>query len=170
MARLVEYVVLSEFDIDKGSTCRHQYPTDVPGYEPSFFAENMLPEGAHNHKEDWTVFFLNRDSDDAELSGVTVYFFNKTVNDWRLAWHETDGESTLAFQQYTIRVRSHVHSGRSFEIPIHGGLQYTSLTPTFVSVYCPDGRAVGLLFKSEADLGRFKAFIPPTLLPAAEAA
>jgi hypothetical protein len=24
MAKMIEYVVLAEFDIDKGSTCRHQ--------------------------------------------------------------------------------------------------------------------------------------------------
>ena len=46
--RIVEYVLLAEFDIDKGSTLREAYPQRVPGYDDSHFAEIMLPEGAHN--------------------------------------------------------------------------------------------------------------------------
>lgn len=43
------------------STVRHAYPTSVPGVSDDWFAEHMLPEGAHNHALDWTVMFLNRD-------------------------------------------------------------------------------------------------------------
>lgn len=43
------------------STVRHSYPGRVPGVEDDWFAEHMLPEGAHNHPLDWTVMFLNRD-------------------------------------------------------------------------------------------------------------
>ncbi len=43
------------------STVRHAYPTPVPGISNDWFAEHMLPEGAHNHTMDWTVMFLNRD-------------------------------------------------------------------------------------------------------------
>ena len=46
--RLVEYVLLAEFDIDKGSTLRSAYPSRVVGYDDSVFAEIMLPEGVHN--------------------------------------------------------------------------------------------------------------------------
>lgn len=44
----------------KKSTVRHTYPNKVPGVEDDWFAEHMLPEGAHNHALDWTVMFLNR--------------------------------------------------------------------------------------------------------------
>ncbi|CAN0444908.1 unnamed protein product, partial [Hapterophycus canaliculatus] len=43
------------------STVRHAYPSSVPGVSDDWFAEHMLPEGAHNHALDWTVMFLNRD-------------------------------------------------------------------------------------------------------------
>ena len=57
---LCEHIILAEFDIDTGSTVRHKYPASVPGYADDWFAEYMLPEGAHNHALDWTVMFLNK--------------------------------------------------------------------------------------------------------------
>eukprot|EP01031_Cornospumella_fuschlensis_P031351 gene31351-37889_t len=57
---LVDFVLLAEFDIDTGSTLRHQYPTSIPGYKADWFAEHMLPEGAHNRTTDYTYIFLNR--------------------------------------------------------------------------------------------------------------
>ena len=63
MSRLCEFVLASEFDIDKGSTLRHAHPSEVPGYEKSYFAETMLPEGAHQWEEDWTTFLLNRNGE-----------------------------------------------------------------------------------------------------------
>jgi Docking domain of Afi1 for Arf3 in vesicle trafficking len=58
--KLVDHIILAEFDIDTGSTVRHKYPCPVPGYKDDWFAEYMLPEGAHNHSLDWTVMFLNK--------------------------------------------------------------------------------------------------------------
>ncbi len=58
--RLVDYVLVAEFDIDTGSTLRHQYPTNIPHYKADWFAEHMLPEGAHNRDVDYTYIFLNR--------------------------------------------------------------------------------------------------------------
>jgi hypothetical protein len=49
---LVEYILLAEFDIDKGSIIQHCYPShdimDKETYTADYFANNMLPEGAHN--------------------------------------------------------------------------------------------------------------------------
>ena len=59
---LVDYVVLAEFDIDTGSTVRHQFPSPIPGYSEDYFANNMLPEGAHNRDSDHTYLLLNRNS------------------------------------------------------------------------------------------------------------
>lgn len=66
--RLVDYLLAAEFDIDKGSCLRLGYPAVPPDYEDSFFAEIMLPEGAHNHPEDTTYFFLNRPSSVADAA------------------------------------------------------------------------------------------------------
>ena len=57
---IVSYILVSEFDILKGSTLRASYPNSIPNYENNFFSNLMLPEGAHHHEEDTTVFFLNR--------------------------------------------------------------------------------------------------------------
>jgi hypothetical protein len=59
-APAVSYILIATFDIDKGSTLTDSYPTNIGGYEDNTLAELMLPEGAHNRKEDWTYFFLNR--------------------------------------------------------------------------------------------------------------
>ena len=59
---VIEYIVLSEFDIDTGSTVRHQYPISNPYCTEDWLAEHMLPEGVHNREEDWTYMFLNRES------------------------------------------------------------------------------------------------------------
>lgn len=59
-AELCNYIVLSEFDVDTGSTVRHQYPEKIEGVTEDWLAEHMLPEGAHNRDEDATYIFLNR--------------------------------------------------------------------------------------------------------------
>src|SRR5688572_30423040 len=66
----VSYVLLAEFDIDKGSGIAFQYPQPT-GEDTQYLilkvlfyfrllAEMMLPDGAHKRDEDWTVFFLGR--------------------------------------------------------------------------------------------------------------
>ncbi|BGP31722.1 hypothetical protein JCM10296v2_003496 [Rhodotorula toruloides] len=55
----VEYVLLAEFDIDQGSVLRHQYPCST-GTDEHLLAEHMLPDGAHDRPEDWTVFYLGQ--------------------------------------------------------------------------------------------------------------
>ncbi|GAA5830718.1 hypothetical protein JCM11251_001053 [Rhodosporidiobolus azoricus] len=58
-ARMVEYVLLAEFDIDQGSVLKHQWPAKT-GCDEHLLAEHMLPDGAHDRAEDWTVFYLNQ--------------------------------------------------------------------------------------------------------------
>lgn len=41
---------------------RSIYPKDIPGYRKDWFADYMLPEGAHNRDLDYTYIFLNRNS------------------------------------------------------------------------------------------------------------
>ena len=63
--RHVEYILLASFDIDKGPTMEHQYPGAISGDE-NMLAELMLPDGAHLRSEDWTIFFLHKDTTDEE--------------------------------------------------------------------------------------------------------
>jgi len=39
----------------------HQYPGAISGDE-GMLAELMLPDQVHNRKEDWTIFFLHKDT------------------------------------------------------------------------------------------------------------
>lgn len=43
----------------------HQYPGAISGDE-NMLAELMLPDGAHLRSEDWTIFFLHKDTTDEE--------------------------------------------------------------------------------------------------------
>lgn len=55
------FVLLAEFDIDKGSVLREQYPSPTQIKETSL-AEIMLPEGAHLRDTDWTAFHVFKKS------------------------------------------------------------------------------------------------------------
>ncbi|KAJ2647324.1 hypothetical protein IWW40_004799 [Coemansia sp. RSA 1250] len=61
--RNVEYILLAEFDIDRGAILKHQYPRPT-GADDSHLAELMLPDGAHARESDWTMFFLNQKTPD----------------------------------------------------------------------------------------------------------
>ncbi|CED83201.1 Arf3-interacting protein 1, N-terminal domain [Phaffia rhodozyma] len=54
------FILVAEFDIDQGSIIKHQYPYPVTQADNHVLAELMLPDGAHLHKEDHTVFYLNQ--------------------------------------------------------------------------------------------------------------
>lgn len=72
------FVLLAEFDIDRGSTLAHVYPTPdlVQGHDDHALAELMLPDGAHARSEDWTTFFLPDKTPDAQASAPLTYVLN----------------------------------------------------------------------------------------------
>ncbi|ORX54605.1 spindle pole body interacting protein [Hesseltinella vesiculosa] len=55
----VQYILLAEFDIDKGASLTYQYPKET-GTDEHVLSELMLPDGAHLRSEDWTIFCLNQ--------------------------------------------------------------------------------------------------------------
>jgi len=57
----VEYILVASFDIDKGPVMEHQYPVAITGDE-HMLAELMLPDQAHVRNQDWTIFFLHKDT------------------------------------------------------------------------------------------------------------
>lgn len=63
--RHVEYILVASFDIDTGSVMEHQYPAPIGGDE-HMLAELMLPDQTHLRSQDWTVFFLHKDSSPEE--------------------------------------------------------------------------------------------------------
>ncbi|KAI8338870.1 docking domain of Afi1 for Arf3 in vesicle trafficking-domain-containing protein [Chlamydoabsidia padenii] len=66
----VQYILLAEFDIDKGASLTYQYPKET-GTDEHILSELMLPDGAHLRAEDWTIFCLNQMIPDPEKEQVT---------------------------------------------------------------------------------------------------
>jgi IMP dehydrogenase/GMP reductase len=56
---------VAAFDIDKGPTMEHQFPVAITGDE-HMLAELMLPDQAHVRNQDWTIFFLHKDTSQEE--------------------------------------------------------------------------------------------------------
>ncbi|OAA50438.1 hypothetical protein NOR_00888 [Metarhizium rileyi] len=61
----VEYILVASFDIDRGPVMEHQYPVAITGDE-NMLAELMLPDQAHARNQDWTMFFLHKDTSQEE--------------------------------------------------------------------------------------------------------
>lgn len=61
----VEYILVASFDIDKGPIMEHQYPVAITGDE-NMLAELMMPDQAHVRNQDWTIFFLHKDTSQEE--------------------------------------------------------------------------------------------------------
>jgi hypothetical protein len=61
----VEYILVASFDIDRGPIMEHQYPVAITGDE-HMLAELMLPDQAHVRNQDWTMFFLHKDTSQDE--------------------------------------------------------------------------------------------------------
>lgn len=61
----MEYILVASFDIDRGPVMEHQYPVAITGDE-NMLAELMLPDQAHARNQDWTIFFLHKESSEEE--------------------------------------------------------------------------------------------------------
>lgn len=59
--RHVEYILVASFHENRGPVMEHQYPGAISGDE-NMLAELMLPDQAHVRKQDWTIFFLHKDT------------------------------------------------------------------------------------------------------------
>ena len=57
----VEYILVASFHVDRGPIMEHQYPGAISGDE-HMLAELMLPDQAHVRTQDWTIFFLHKDT------------------------------------------------------------------------------------------------------------
>ncbi|KAI0346507.1 spindle pole body interacting protein [Trametopsis cervina] len=53
------FVLLADFDIDRGALLTYQFPQPL-GTDETLLANLMLPDGAERQPEDWTIFFLNQ--------------------------------------------------------------------------------------------------------------
>jgi hypothetical protein len=177
--RFVESVLLAEFDIDKGSVLRLQYPEKVSEDE-GLLAELMMPEGVHNHFQDWTVFMLNRPAQAADAVApkrwpVHAYRYDTALAEpeWVMATAGREGGSAAGATHWATIETPTTGAGALPDPPLlvvdlggggvqlrithHDELQYSALQDDFVSLYTYDGEAVGLHFRSAAQQAEFKA-------------
>ncbi|KAL9587495.1 MAG: hypothetical protein Q9212_000197 [Teloschistes hypoglaucus] len=97
--RHVEYILVASFHVDRGPIMEHQYPGAISGDE-NMLAELMLPDQAHVRKQDWTMFFLHKDtSEDDEKEEESEGEFKKRrasieVNDETDEAHRDAGRHT----------------------------------------------------------------------------
>lgn len=69
----IEYIITSEFHVDKGPSLIHQYPKPLPGLSNlPFLTELMIPDQIHKREEDYTLFLLHRNTHTQEFE----YKFN----------------------------------------------------------------------------------------------
>lgn len=61
----MEYILVASFHVDRGPIMEHQYPGAISGDE-HMLAELMLPDQAHVRNQDWTIFFLHKDTSGAD--------------------------------------------------------------------------------------------------------
>ena len=66
----VEYILVASFDIDQGPIMENQYPGAIKG-DQHMLAELMLPDQAHVRNQDWTIFFLHKDTNAQRPDGVS---------------------------------------------------------------------------------------------------
>ena len=93
----VEFILVAAFDIDRGSIMEHQYPGPISGDE-SMLAELMLPDQSHRRVQDWTVFFLHKDTSadgDSESPSKTEFDQNGDRADGSLNEYDQEAEDML---------------------------------------------------------------------------
>ncbi|KAI7871134.1 docking domain of Afi1 for Arf3 in vesicle trafficking-domain-containing protein [Spinellus fusiger] len=96
----VQYILLAEFDIDKGASLKYQYPTNT-GTDEHILSELMLPDGAHLRAEDWTIFCLNQMIPDPEAE---------------LNIARTDNEKPLLYVLNLVRTKHDVTARRGARV------------------------------------------------------
>lgn len=57
---VIDHIILSEFDIDLGSTTRIQFPVHVPNIDSGTISDYMIPEGSHKFGVLHTFFTVGR--------------------------------------------------------------------------------------------------------------
>ncbi|KAL9639160.1 MAG: hypothetical protein Q9204_001229 [Flavoplaca sp. TL-2023a] len=93
--RHVEYILVASFHVDRGPIMEHQYPGAISGDE-NMLAELMLPDQAHVRKQDWTIFFLHKDTSEDEEKEETAedgLSERKSSNDTTADGEETSGKA-----------------------------------------------------------------------------
>lgn len=96
------FIILLEFDIDKGNTISSTYPNNYnwDQFKEKNIADLCLPDGAHIHSEDWTYILLHAKSLNSNNTSVTP---KKNTKDKRLSLTSniTNIETDSLFRLYS---------------------------------------------------------------------
>ncbi|KAL3481178.1 docking domain of Afi1 for Arf3 in vesicle trafficking-domain-containing protein [Aspergillus californicus] len=96
LERHVEFILVASFHIDRGPIMEHQYPGAISSDE-SMLAELMLPDQTHVRSQDWTIFFLHKDTstegEDEEKTGKNKK--KKRKGDRRSSSGDEEGGNSL---------------------------------------------------------------------------
>jgi uncharacterized phage infection (PIP) family protein YhgE len=60
LIKMIDAVILAEFDIALGSVVKLQYPNELDGINSEQIASMMIPDGAHNTFHEITTFILRK--------------------------------------------------------------------------------------------------------------
>ena len=94
----------------------HQYPGAISGDE-NMLAELMLPDQVHNRKEDWTIFFLHKDTNDED--GLTE---GDDVESNLAPENESEGpDGAQSFTDAGSEANTTVAGGEIYEEEVEGG-------------------------------------------------
>eukprot|EP01111_Echinosteliopsis_oligospora_P018977 TRINITY_DN8966_c0_g1_i1.p1 TRINITY_DN8966_c0_g1~~TRINITY_DN8966_c0_g1_i1.p1 ORF type:complete len:669 (+),score=182.08 TRINITY_DN8966_c0_g1_i1:232-2238(+) len=188
--RHVEYILLAQFDIDKGSVIKHQFPRPT-GVEEQLLAELMLPDGAHKRDDDWTVFFLNRgqaennaNSSDGKKGSLSsgknstqkmeayAYQYSQT-DDTQQGWDMLSQDIMSIIIHPNMILINSADGKHNYQIEYHEALEYTQLETMFSCVLVDATTALGLRFTNTSDENVFlnkidqmiKTAVDPTSTP-----
>eukprot|EP01117_Protostelium_nocturnum_P005316 TRINITY_DN1935_c0_g1_i3.p1 TRINITY_DN1935_c0_g1~~TRINITY_DN1935_c0_g1_i3.p1 ORF type:complete len:590 (+),score=185.84 TRINITY_DN1935_c0_g1_i3:58-1827(+) len=163
----VSYILIAEFDIDKGSTITFQYP-EPTGEDTQLLAELMLPDGAHKRDEDWTVFLLGRsdslpvkksiakkkESKHKKIEGY-VYRYKEGSEDWTLIGPEKYQIMFINNERQGIEIVTKDGTKALF-ISKHADFELRQLEPSFLVVLTEDETAIGFRISSNDEEIIFK--------------
>eukprot|EP00026_Physarum_polycephalum_P003239 Phypoly_transcript_03249.p1 GENE.Phypoly_transcript_03249~~Phypoly_transcript_03249.p1 ORF type:complete len:784 (+),score=142.64 Phypoly_transcript_03249:155-2506(+) len=187
----VDFILLAQFDIDKGSVIKHQYPKPT-GVDEQLLAELMLPDGAHKRDDDWTVFFLNRSDADGESTNankkkrrptrpaepvapppapspvIVAFIYQYSANTEEQGWVMLSPDLMNITLNPTNIVVESPDKMHKFKIEHHDALEYTQLEPLFSCVLIDAVTALGIRFISPGEEGIFQGKVDSMLRSGAQ--
>jgi len=171
----VDYVLVAEFDIEKGSTVSFQYPAPT-GTETNILAELMLPDGAHNRDQDWTVFFLNQSLPDSvhkeqkkenktnfKKLEAYIYQYTEASQDWEMLG---DDRKRVNLSPDLISI-TEADGTLLKKISKSVNIQFQRMEPLY-DVIIADEIALGIRLQDENDEKTFLTFLEDFVKPEPE--
>lgn len=108
--RHVEYILVASFHVDRGPIMEHQYPGPISGDE-HMLAELMLPDQAHVRNQDWTIFFLHKDTSQEEEAEREAEEEKKKLQRGDMGRQEREASNNPDEDKYGVEGREDMEGG-----------------------------------------------------------